>query len=285
MKMTALLFLVGGLIGGFAIGHISKSTPPPAVPSSDLEKSVAPETTSPSQPREQKLLLQAIHELDLTTTELEDALQYIQKLERNTHRYNWLMDYWKEKGFGQSYQMGFLSHKQFKPSDDLVEFFGWDEEQVEEMTRIGQVTATSIKSWESEHSVCIEDSEDKLVYEIAAISEETIGQYLQSMEDILDPDDMELLSSKLEKQFDGVLQDRILTMTIGSAPAHMHFMQNDAADQEYMMIQTKPKDNRSPFSGGFSTSITPYTPGMRVPHSWNHVFQMEETSAWNPILD
>ncbi len=286
MKKTALLFLAGGLIGGFAIGHASKSTPPPPAPEPEQPAEAKP--IRPTQSTEQELLLQAIHELDLTTAELDDALQYIDKLERNTQRYNWLMDYWKEKGFGQSYQMGFLSHKQFKPSDDLVEFFGWDEEQVEEMTRIGQVTATSIKSWESENSVCIEDSEDKLVYEIAAIPEETIGQYLQSMEAILDPDDMELLSSKLEKQFEGVLQDRILTMTIGPAPAYMLFNSNDDPDQEYMTIQTKSKDDRPPFTGGFSSSVMPYKPGTIFPHSWNHVFKMEGTPVTisdSPILD
>ncbi len=275
MKKTALLFLAIGLIGGLAIGHISKPAPQPTAP--EPEKPAEPKPTHPNPPREQELLLQAIHELDLTTTELDDALQYIDKLERNTHRYNWLMDYWKEKGFGASYQMRFKSHDDLKPSDEIVNFFGWSEEQVGAMGEIGKETAEAIKNWESKHAVCIEDSEDKLVYEIAAVPEETIGQYLQSMEDILDPDDMELLSSKLEKQFKGPLQDRILTITIGSAPAHMHFSSNNDPDQEYMTIQMKPKDDGSPFTGGFSTSVMPYKPGSLFPHRWNHVFKMEGT--------
>ena len=285
MKKTALLFLAIGLISGLAIGRISKPTPPLPEPEPPAE----PKPVRTNSPKEQELLLQAIHELDLTTGELDDALQYIQKLERNTQRYNWLMDYWKEKGFGTSYRMNFSSHNDFKPSDDIVAYFGWNEEQVAEMTQIGEVTATAIKDWEGEHSVLIEDSEKKLVYEIAAIPEETIGQYLQSMEDILDPDDMELLSSMFEKQFQDPLQDRILTMTIGPGSAFMPFSSNPDHDQEYMTIQTTPKEFKLPYDGGgFSSSSMPYTPGTIFPHSWNHVLKMEGTPVTisdAPILD
>jgi len=289
MKKTALLFLAGGLIGGFAIGQISKTTSQPET--TEPEPLAESKPTHSSPPKEQALLLQAIHELDLTTVELDDALQYIQKLERNTQRYNWLMDYWKEKGFGTSYQMRFGNYRgsSLTPSDDLIEFFGWDEAQVTEMNRIGEVITTAIKDWESEHSVLIEDSEKKVVYEIEAIPDEPIGQYLQSMEDILDPDDMELLSSKFEKQFQDPLQDRILTMTIGSGSPSLFFSSNDDPDQEYMTIQTTPKEIELPYDGGgFSSSSMRYTPGMIFPHSWNHVLKMEGTPVTIsdvPILD
>ena len=275
MKKIALLFFIAGLLGGFAVGHGSKAPPEaqPPTPTVKPQQIAKPEPARPIRSKEQGLLLQAINELNLTFTELEDAQAYIQKLERNTKRYNWLMDYWKENGFGTSYRMNFR-YGQYKPSDELIEFFGWDEEQVAAMGKIGKESTKEIKDWEGQNSICIEDSEDKLVYEIEAMPQEIADQYLQAMAEILDQDDWALLSSKLEKQFESTLKNRTATLTIGPAPANMQRM-NSKPDQEHLIIEIKPvQDKSAPFDVGTSTSYTPYTPGKTIPYQWNHVFHM-----------
>ena len=141
MKKTVFLFLSIGLLGGFAIGHASKSTPAaepapqPPTPTVEPQQTAKPESARPTHSKEQALLLQAINELDLTTTELEDTLAYIQKLERNTKRYNWLMNHLKEKEFGTSYQMNFSSYNKLKPPDDIAEFFDGDDAQTDHSPR------------------------------------------------------------------------------------------------------------------------------------------------------
>lgn len=280
MKKSALLFLAAGLVGGFAIGHGSKSnTKPIAQPSAPAPESESPaDSESPNQERarERELLLLAIDELDLTTAELVEAQEYIHKLERNTKRYNWLVDYWKEKGFGTSHRMSFRSHNQFKPSDDLVGFFGWDEEQVAQLAQAGKEVDAAIKAIESEQAVCIEDSDKKLVYEIPAVPEELKKRYMQSMEAILGPDDMVLLSSNLEKQFEPSSAKRTLTLTIGPPPDHISMHNTVVPDQEWMKVMVEHKTGESsPFGGGTSTSFQSYTPGKTISFNWNHVFKME----------
>jgi len=268
MKKTVFLFLVAGLLGGFALGRISQSGKPSAIPDSGQLAETKPTPAAPL--REQALLLQAIHELDLTTAELDDALAYIQKLERNTRRYDWLMDYWQGKGFGRSYQMRFKSRQQFKPSEDLIEFFGWDATQVEALTRAGEEVSEAIKGWEGEQAFCIEDSEDSLVYEIPAMPEESVERYMQALEAVLDPDDMALLSSTYEENFGGVLQDRILTMSISSTPGFFSPTSNDPG-QKYIQIRMESKDAESLWGG----SAMSYRPGTSFPQ-WDHVFELEE---------
>jgi hypothetical protein len=83
------------------MGLASKPVDEPEPPTAPIppEESLEIKPTLTPRPREQALLLQAIQELDLTTAELEEAHEYIQKLERTTKRYNWFMDYWKDKEF------------------------------------------------------------------------------------------------------------------------------------------------------------------------------------------
>ncbi|RKX46576.1 MAG: hypothetical protein DRP64_02990 [Verrucomicrobia bacterium] len=275
MKKTALLFLASGLIGGFAIGHASKSTPKSTIP--EPKQSVEPKPAHPARPREQELLLQAIQELDLTTAELEDAIQYIKKLERNTQRYNWLMGYWKEKGFGTSYQMKFGNYMDFSltPSTDLVEFFGWNEEQVSQMAKIGRETVASIKHWESSHAVLVEESEDKKVYDIQPSPDEVTDLYLRSMETIVGSEDMELLSSKLEKQFAGIDQTRTVTLEIVPSPAQMNFSSDPDPDAKSLKILVQVRNDPFWLNTGTSAMFMPYTPGETISERWNHVFQME----------
>lgn len=281
MKKSALLFLAAGLAGGFAIGHVSKSNTKPApqpllAPDLEPEPLADSELPHPVKARERELLLLAINELDLTTAELEEAQAYIHKLERNTQRYNRLVDYWKEKGFGTAYAMALHSYNQFKPSDNLVKFFGWDEEQVAQMVQAGKNVDAAIKAIESEQAVCIEDADKKLVYEIPAVPEELGKQYMQSMETILGPDDMALLSTNMEKLFEPSSAKRTLTLTIGPPPVHFSIHNTVVPDQEWMkVVVEQKKDESSLFGNGTSTSFQSYTPGQTIPHQWNHVFKME----------
>ncbi len=279
MKKGAVLIFVIGLLGGFAIGHVSKPKPagsadPVAPTANDPLAAAEPDTTPRLQERE--LLLQAIQELDLTAAELDEANAYIQKLERNTKRYDWLMDYWKEKGLGNSHQLGIQSYNSYAPSKDLVAFFGWDGEQVKQVEQAGQRVSKAIKAWEGDHSVCIEDSAEKLVYEIEGVPPEISQTYLQAMAEIIDPDDFALLESSLEKQFESSSQARIATLTIGPAPERMAHFPNQDPGQEYMQIRIAPKEKNQRLPGiGTTTHIESYTPGKSVPRNWNHVFKME----------
>lgn len=278
MKKGAVLFLAIGWLGGFAIGHVSK--PKPAVASDPVAPpAVAPvaaaEPDATPRPQERELLLQAIQELDLTAAELDEANAYIQKLERNTKRYDWLMGYWKEKGFGATYSLNINSFDGFAPREDLVAFFGWNDEQVEQIKQAGQRTSEATKTWESDHSVCIEDSAEKLVYEIEGVPPEISKTYLQAMAEIIDPDDFALLESSMEDQFESKSQARIATLTIGPAPEYMAHFTNHDPGQEYMHIRIDPKEKNQRLPGsGTSYFSQPYTPGV-APFQWNHVFKME----------
>lgn len=279
MNKTALLSLIIGLIVGFAVGNLIVSRPQQNVPVSNP----IPDPLTKSRPvrpkdfNEQELLLQSIQELDLTTAELEDALNYIEKLERNTHRYNWLTDYWKEEGFDLSNQVSMSFHHQFKPGNNMIEFFGWNEEQVAGITRIGKKVVEEIREWEAQQAVCIEDNENNKVFDIPAMPNEIVERYLNSLEGIIGPDDMEILSSKMESQFNGLLQDRTLTMRIGP--------NMPGSDAEYMVLRTNPKNADTTLMSIPSnpTIMIPYIPGTTFPHRWDHVIRMEGQPA--PIID
>lgn len=279
MLKKYLLFLVAGLVGGYAIGYMSKSQPMPVLvmepepPIHEVEIETPEAAPTPSgRPTEQELLLMAIDEFGLLSEELDDARSYIHKLERNNKRYNRLVDYWKENGFGSSYRMNFGHGRNKKPSDELIKFFGWDKEQVDRMSEAGKSTGGQIKNWESDHSVCIEDSEDRLVYEIEPIPQGVRDDYLEAMATIIDPDDMELISSKLAKQFETKQVKRTVTLTIDEAPSHMQHISQYSSGKEYMIITERSAEEKGL---GASTSYMSYKPGKTIPHSWNHVFNME----------
>lgn len=280
MKRSSLMFLAVGMLAGFGTGYALKGqraaedSPEPAAqiePEPRIEPALAPRVAT----EEKELLLQAIEELDLTTTELESAKDYIRKLERNTQRYNWLMDYWKEKGFGTSHRMNLSSYNSFKPTDEISDFFGWNEEQVKQLSKAGKQAKQAIKDWERDHSTCIEETENKLVYQIEAIPQTIVDQYKQTVYGIIDTDDYELLATKLDKNFDGPIRNRTATLTIGPAPENMHHSLAYGPDKDCMIIKIEPEKDENGHRTGMHTSYMPYTLGKTIPQQYNHIFQLE----------
>jgi len=284
MKQSSFILIVLGMLFGCVIGYaIRGHSEEKAIPNAAVEASQTEQPPPPSNSREQTLLLQAIDLLDLTTAELEDAHAYIRKLERNTQRYNWLMDYWKEKGFGTSYQMAFglTPRLSLEPSKDLLDFFGWDSEQIEVMMQVGQTTTDAILDWERGHSTCIEESETNLVYRVAPMPEEIMQTYMQAMANILEPDDMELLHRKLEEKFNGMQQERTLSVTLGLPPPSHFPSEHMDNEQTWMKVTETVSDPSNPmvFLGGVRASYRPYIPGQTIDSRWNHVFNMESPAS------
>jgi hypothetical protein len=282
MKASSWGFLLVGVLSGMGISFAIRPSAPldsqskAALPTVEQPESERPVTKEPAAAfKEQELLLQAIQELDLTSAELAGAQTYIRTLERNTQRYNWLMDYWKEKGFGTSHRMNFSSYNSFKPTDEISEFFGWNEEQVKQLGKAGKQAKQAIKDWERDHSTCIEEAENKLVYQIEAMPQTIVDQYKQTVSEIIDTDDYELLATKLDKNFDGPIRNRTATLTIGPAPENMHHSPAYGPDKDCMIIKIEPEKDENGHRTGMHTSYMPYTLGKTIPRQYNHIFQLE----------
>lgn len=273
-KTSVVLLLLCGAVLGFCIGHAVQGHPPaPAgqIRQTSTRPAELPATPEPAVARERELLLQAIHELDLTSTELNEAKRYIQKLEQSNHRYNWLVEYWKEKGFGTTYRMNFGGDS-FKPSDDLAAFFGWEDELVAQLTTAGEATASAIKEWERKTAVCIEDAENKCVYEIEPIPEEYEKQYMQLMEELLPPEDMALLTSSMALQFNPLRTKRNITASIGPPPHSIGSLPDSNPDQEWLMIEVKSVGESGQIQMGGSTHCMSYNAeNPHIPERWKHL--------------
>jgi len=106
----------------------------------------------------------------------------------------------------------------FNPSPATIEFFGWDQETVDQIARIGTNTWNRILDWEEESAIQIQAKNGKLVYEIPALPASIKNEYLQEMQSILGKEDMELLSNGLNEQFSSVENSRRVEFSVDSSP-------------------------------------------------------------------
>jgi hypothetical protein len=278
MNKHAVVYLgVGLLIGGvlgFSFHNPIPDTPTPPLAIEISESLVATNAISEeTDHREQELLLQAIEELNLTTAELDQARAQLKAQEGNLRRYDWLMEQWTENGFGSMHRN--FHWNNFRPSEGVASFFGWDEELVGEINNVAVTTAHSVKEWEGANAVYVETEEDKLVYELPAAPDSFKETYLQAMAELLPPEDYALLTSKFEAQFKSLSGEREISLYVGPAPTGGPFVTSDQLDQEWMTVEVKSKNESFPGYFPTSSSMMPYEEGRTIPREWNHIFNLE----------
>ena len=245
-KIIALV--IGGVFAGILIGYFAQihrvtpaETPKKSPPTPEVTKQIKTDGN-----KEKILLLQAIQELDLTSAELENAQAYIKKLERNTARYNWLVDYWKNNeldGFGIM-GMGF-DQNGFTPSDSAIKFFGWDKETVNQIKNIGEKAWTASINWEKQTAKKISASEDKIVFEIPPLDPSIKQEYLQSITTLIGEEDMALLADNLEQEFDTLQSQRQVEFSVSSSP--ISFISSGGDGNMPPDMQNSPPEFGKPF--------------------------------------
>lgn len=284
MKAWLLLSIGIGLLVGFGIGYATKKQPPVmmALEPVVLEQAESQATTSapPSPSQEQKLLLQSIEELNLTTAELEESLAQLEAQKKKVSRYDWLIARWNKKGFGNMHLFQQFGPNDFGPNSEMIGFFDWDAEQVAEMRQAGKKTAEAIKGWESQNAVYVDAGEDALTYEVPAIPGLIKQDYLATMKSLIPPEDMELVGSRLEKPFEQASKPRTVSLTIGSAPANLNgFGGSNNPNKEWMTVKViihnqDESQNLFPPAPAYTT-MQPYIEGRTIPHQWNHIFNLK----------
>jgi hypothetical protein len=122
MKRSSFTLLLCGVLSGFIFGYVVQGHQDSVAqtPQTATESPIEPVAAKPERTMEKDLLLQAIHELDLTTAELAEATARIKRMELKAKRYDWL----KKNGI-QDYSLSFRQDT-FQPSPKLLEFLGLD---------------------------------------------------------------------------------------------------------------------------------------------------------------
>lgn len=283
MKIPHIILPALGIIAGFAIGysvHGMKSLPESHQPAPELTISPVEEPKEmeslPEKNREKELLLQAIQELDLTSADLEEAREYIRILERNTKRYNWLLSHWQEKGLGSAYQLNF-DNENMVPSEELIDFFGWDDETVSEIKRLGSELSEHAEKWETENATIEKVSPTSWVFHIPPMPIDFIDAYASGMSAILDPDDQKLLSSKLEGNCNRLLSTRHVGMEVVHSPEVLMSPSRTPETEDYphdadwlKIVEITESDLRP--NNGFCLMTIPYPSEDTIPERWKHLY-------------
>ena len=254
MMKRKLIFIFSGLLVGLSVGFfIGKGAHSSSlkVDSSKLNSHLKSVQTDGV--KEKKMLLDALKHLDVTAEELQKAQQYIHTLEKNNKRYGWLMNFCKKNMANEFNFWGMgVGDEGFDPSPSAIEFFGWDQETVDQIKRIGKSTWNRALDWEAEAAVQVSATDGKLVYEIPALPASVKEEYLQSMKSILGEQDMKLLSEGLNEQFTSIEEPRRVEISVDSSP--MSSMAFSGGGSISSAVSSGP-GNMPPFmSSGGSTS-------------------------------
>lgn len=278
MKRSSIAFLLGGLLSGFACGYIiqgnsdsTEQTPPITV-----ESPIEPGQPKPGQAREKDLLLQAIHELDLTTAELETATARIERMELKAKRYDWL----KNNGI-QDHSLSF-QRDTFKPSAKLLEFLGLDETDSQVVIGIAETARVAVEEWEAGCAECVEDTSTNCVYEIPPIPENYKQAFIQSLKTVLHPDDVDLLSLSLNNLYSPLQENRKVSLTFVSKEEYTE-QQEARRKKSYGTPSDKLKIEVVRFdeSGrrrGSSSSTGTIGQSFHFGKRWDHLFTLDNFS-------
>lgn len=273
MKRSSIALVLGGVLSGFVFGYVvqdhqdSEEPTPQTTPESSIEPIDAKRAST----MEKDLLLQAIHELDLTTAELADATARIKRMELKAKRYDWL----KNNGI-RDYSLSFNQYS-FQPSPKLLEFLGLDKTDSEAVMGIAETARGEIKKWESDQAVCIQETATNCVYEIPPVPESYKEAFRKSLESILHPDDVELLSYSIDQIYDR-LQQRKVSIAFASTEWHKSFLYGvNGSPPDRISIEEEWLDE-SGRNRGSSSSTGPFGQSTYLNEQWGHLFTLDNFS-------
>jgi len=280
MKKSIVIILLGTSVG-FGLGYVAHK--PTQAVTVDKSKKATPVTVEKKdgavQSREQKLLLSAIRELDLTTKELQDAEDYIKNLELNTKRYDWLIARIKKSDYNP-FMLG-DGDSDFAPSEEMAIFLGWDDEKLKAFKKVAKETSQKIKAWEKENAKLLTNTDHSWTYEIPAFPDSIKEDYLSKASEILNASDMEIIRSSIDGTMNGIQQKQTVSIALSDDPPKMFFpegMPTDAfssanlaqqngstSQQQWVTVKTRTGDEKYP-----SSSYTgQYNPDEE--NSWSHL--------------
>ncbi len=265
MNKQIMQYVGAGLCAGLVLGFVIK-------PSETAEPAgQAPETAAPAKPDPQPLL-QAQAKLKTSAAALKDAQAKLTAQKEDVRRYAWLMDAWKDSGFGSSAEI--FQMDSFNLNTGYAEFFGWNKEQVDGISRIARNTSAAVAEWEAAHAVYVETQEDKLTYELPAAPEQFKADYLKAMAETLPKEEYTLLAGELEKPFQAIENVRRVSLYIGQPPIDRLPAPALESEKDWMVVEVQLQDPQTEaFLPGTFTTI-PYVEGRTIPTHWNHIFQL-----------
>jgi hypothetical protein len=161
--------------------------------------------------KEQLLLISAIYELDLKPADRENAKEYLNILELNTKRYDWLI----EKIVEANIPLFHLEKKEFKfsPDEEMVKFMGWNDKERDAVREISVNTSNEIAAWEKKNAKLIEAKEKSWSYEIPEAPKTIEESYFNAIQSLLSEDDIYVLTPIVDAAFSKSLAKKIITVS------------------------------------------------------------------------
>ena len=105
-------------------------------------------------------------------------------------RHNMLLEHVKKNTL---YKLNF--GKDFQPSDSLIECLGLEERQVQDLKRICKQAYSDMKAFELENAVAVDQTDDRLTYQIPSMPDEYQASVIESIESLFEKDDSGIISA------------------------------------------------------------------------------------------
>jgi len=278
----SIVIVLAAVLAGFALGYVAHKPQKVSADKSSKKKVdslLTKKEVATGKSREQKLLLSAIHELDLTTKDLQDAENYIKKLELNTKRYDWLIARIKKSDYNP-FMLG-DGDSDFAPSEEMAVFLGWDDEKLKAFKKVAKETSQKIKAWEKQNAKLLESTDQSWTYEIPPFPDSIKADYLSKASEILNASDMEIIRSSIDGAMNGIQQKQTISISLSDAPPKRFFpsgmdipsavlsasqsANEQQGSRQWVTVKTKVGDENY-----YSSSYTgTYEPGQET--SWSHL--------------
>lgn len=270
MKRSLFIVLLIGLTAGFGIGFfVAEHSHPPEKQVAATRKTQPNLTNKSATPEEQHLLQQASDLLEESANELQAAQTDIHKLNRDAQLSKWLADNNEGESYGVLQKM--FEVDQFKPSDDMVEAFGWDTATADALKRLSEETMNNVMEWESKHAECTEATNTKISFEIEAIPESIKNQYLAAVASLIGPNDMKILSSSLEQPFSILMGSRRISFEVNATPESQ-----PTSDTEGLTMNIRfSADAPTRMATMTQCSFDPENPDLMINRRWKHLIDTE----------
>ena len=167
--------------------------------------------------KKQLLLISAIYELDLNAEDRENAKEYLNILEINSKRYDWLI----ERIVNANIPLFHLEKKQFKfsPDEETIKFFGWNNKQRDAARDLSVKAYNEIAAWEKKNATLIEAKEKSWSYEIPEAPKAIEKEYFNAIQPLLNADDIYILTPLVDAAFSKSLARKIITVSFLEPPS------------------------------------------------------------------
>lgn len=206
----------------------------------------------------------------------QQAKESLATASTSLRRYDWFKEQLKQGRPVERRAFGF--NDSLHPSDKLTEFLELDERQTSELEQVCGEALTRLQEWEYEHAVLIEESEGSISFDIPAIPVKQKAAFVDSLAQVLEEMDVELLSSMMPQLFSDDTSRRGVTFLLRAKeePNPDALNQNSMrAEGDTYELQITHVD-----AGGRqcrSSKLTGlYTGANSLPERWRHLFCIEE---------